>query len=413
MVSMAVSQADLSRLDAILKDRPLVDALQEAINKATPLAEKFTNTLTLSGRKGIVPVSFGVNEGVYARADKGSFGDSVVDQPLLANVTAKFLYAIFEISGPTMSATRDSVGSFEDALALELENTTDGFKLQFARMILNKANGLVATVASRTDADTAVIINPFGLTYKQNRPVRNILRKGTNIDIMTTGGTAHVTNSALTGITHASTGTTVDYSPAEVATVAAADEVYVSGNKALEPDGFFAGVQTTGTYLGIARAGNEGWQGVVTDAAGGGSATVALDPDVLRDSMDSIMEVSGQTPDLIVCNYKQRRNVYNLYAPQIRYAPMILPAGLTESTLQFDGLPVIAERFFPPEHIGFVNTRFWYHAIDKDVEWIQGLQGTVLHFTLSSDVFRAVLRTYRNICTLYPAASGYVYGLDE
>ena len=410
---MAITQADLSRLDAVLKDKPLVDAVQEAMNRATPLAERITQQLSLSGRKGIFPVSFGANEGIYARADKGTFGDSVVDQPLLASVSAKFIYAIFEISGPVMSATRDSVGAFEDALALQLENTTDGIKLSMARMILNKSNGLVATVQSRTDADTAVIHNPFGLTYKQNRPVRNIIRKGTNIDIMTVGGTAHVTNSAITAMTHSSTGTTIDVAPAEVATIAAADEVFVNGNKALEPDGFFAGVQTSGTYLGIARAGNDGWQGVVVDATGGGAATVPLDPDNLRDTIDSIQEVSGQTPDTIVCNYKQRRNIYNLFAPQIRYAPMLLPAGLKESSLSFDDIPVVAERFFPPEHIGFVNTRFWYHAIDKDVEWIQGYNGTVLHFTLTADVFRAILRTYRNFCTLYPAASGYVFGLDE
>lgn len=411
---MAITQADLSRLDAVLKDKPLVDAVQEAMNRSTPLAERVQQQLTLSGRKGIFPVSFGANEGVYARADKGSFGDSVVDQPLLASVQAKFIYAIFEISGPVMSATRDSVGAFEDALALQLENTTDGIKLGMARMILNKANGLIATVTSRTDANNAVITNPFGLgDYKQTRPVRNILRKNTNIDILTAGGTSHVTNSAISAVVHSSTGTTITYSPAEVGTVAASDEVYVAGNKTFEPDGFFAGVQTSGTYLGIARAGNDGWQGVVVDAAGGGSATVPLDPDNLRDTIDSIMEVSGQTPDLLVCNYKQRRNVYNLFAPQIRYAPMALPAGMNEGTLKFDDISILAERFFPPEHIGFVNTRFWYHAIDKDVEWIQGLNGTVLHFTLTADVFRAVLRSYRNFCTLYPASSGYVFGLDE
>lgn len=411
---MAITQADLSRLDAVLKDKPLVDAVQEAMNRSTPLAEKIQQQLSLSGRKGIFPVSFGANEGVYARADKGTFGDSVVDQPLLASVQAKFIYAIFEISGPVMSATRDSVGAFEDALALQLENTTDGIKLAMARMILNKANGLIATVTSRTDASNAVITNPFGLgDYKSTRPVRNILRKNTNIDILTAGGTQHVTNSAITAITHSATGSTITYSPAEVATVAASDEVYVAGNKTFEPDGFFAGVQTTGTYLGIARAGNDGWQGVVVDAAGGGGTAVPLDPDNLRDTIDSIQEVSGQAPDLIVSNYKQRRNIYNLLAPQIRYAPMRLPGGMSDATLTWDDIPVIAERFFPPEHIGFVNTRFWYHAIDKDVEWIAGLNGTVLHFTLTSDVFRAVLRTYRNLCTLYPAASGYLLGLEE
>ena len=126
---MAVTQATLARVDAILKDRPIVDAIQIALNNATPFAEKITQQLTLSGRKGIFPVQFGWNEGIYARADTGSFGDAVTDQPIQAFVQAKFVYAIFEISGPTMSATRDNPGAFEDALALQLENTVTGVKL--------------------------------------------------------------------------------------------------------------------------------------------------------------------------------------------------------------------------------------------------------------------------------------------
>lgn len=415
---MAATQADLSRLDAILKDRPLVDSLQEAINKATPLAEKITQQLTLSGRKGIFPVSFGVNEGIYARADKGTFGDSQVDSPLLASVTAKFIYALFEISGPTMSATRDSTGAFEDALALQLENTVDGVKLDMARQILNRnatnQNGLICNVQSRTDADTFVFHNPFGLTYKTNRPVKNLLRKNMSIDIFTTGtGTAQATNSQITSVTHGATGTTVDVTPAETGTVAATNDVMRNGNRGNEPNGFFAAVQTAGTYLGIARAGNDGWQGVVVDAAGGGTAAVPLDPDHLRDMVDQIMETSGNAPNLIVGNYKQRRNIYNLYAPQIRYAPMVLPAGMRENTLAFDDIPVLAERFFPPEHVGFVNTRFWYHAIDKDVEWIRGLDGTVLHFKQTADLFMAVLRTYRDLVNFYPATNGYLFGVEE
>lgn len=415
---MAASQADIARLDAILRDRALVDELQVAFNKSTPLADKITQQLTLSGRKGIFPVSFGANEGIYARADKASFGDSQVDQPVLAEVKAKYIYALFDISGPTMSATRDAPGAFEEALALQLEQTITGVKLDMARLILNKngTNGLICTVDARTDADTFTVKNPFGLTYKQTggRPVRNLLRKNMPIDVKTTGGTAHVTNSAITAVSHSATVTTLDVDPAEVATIAANDEVFRAGNKGNEPDGFFAAVFDTGTYLTVARAGNDGWKGVVVDATAGGSTPVPLDPDMLRDTMDTIMEVSGRTPNLIVCNYKQRRNIYNLFAPQIRYAPMVLPAGLREGTLQFDDLSVLAERFFPPEHIGFVDTETWYHAIDKDVEWIRGLDGTVLHFgAATADVWRAVLRTYRNTVCFYPAANGYVYGLEE
>lgn len=419
---MAATYADLSTLDKILKDRPILDEIQKAMNTATPMAEKITQTLTLSGRKGIFPVQFGVNEGIYARADKGTFGDSQVDAPSLAEITAKYVYATFDISGPTMSATRDRAGSFEDALALELENTTTGVKLDMARMILNGALGIIGLVSSRIGTTSVYAKSPFGLTtYVGNVPVKNILRTGMPIDIRepTTAWGLHVTNSRISGVTHSATLSTVTFAPAETGTPAAGYDIVRAGNRALaaeasyEPVGFFGAVATGGSYLGITRSGLTGWQGVITDASGGTGVLVALDPDMLRDEMDAIMEASGRSPNFIVCNYKQRRNIYNLFAPQIRYMPMVVTGGLRENSVMFDDIPVLAERFFPPQHIGFVDTNTWYHAIDKDIEWIEGTSGTVLHFLLTSDSYRAVLRTYRNLACLFPAANGYLYSLSE
>lgn len=416
---MAASQADLSRLDAILKDRPIADAIQDAINTATPFLERINQTLSLSGRKGIFPVSFGVNEGVYARADKGTFGDSQTDKPELAEVSAKFIYALFEISGPTMSATRDTPGAFEEALSLSLENTITGLRLDLARQVIGDGTGTIALVQSRTDTDTIVVDSPFGLTqYKSNRPVKNIIRANMPLDVLdaATPSTQHADNLAVSSVTHTDSGTTLNFTAAGVAAAAADGDLVVrDGNRNLEIEGWFAAVSTntTASYLNISRSGQPGWQGVTLDAADGGAAAVPLSPDHLRDTVDLIMEQTGEMPGFITCNFKQRRNIYNLFAPQIRRAPMVLPAGLREGTLEFDDMPVVVERFFPPEHIGFVNPRFWAHAIDKDVEWIAGLNGTVLHFHRTSDVFTAVLRTYRNLACRYPATNGFIYGLEE
>ena len=276
--------ADLARLDAILKDKPLQDGLQEAINKATPFMERITQVLSLSGRKGIFPVSFGVNEGIYARADKGVFGDSQVDAPVLAEVTAKFIYALFEISGPTMSATRESPGAFEEALSLSLEKTIDGLKLDMNRMVIGDGTGTIALVQSVTDTDTIVVDSPFGLSrYKSDGPVRNIIRKNMpldTIDVTAPPATLHGENMPVSGITHAAGGTTLDFSVTDATLTNAADGDFVArqGNYGLEIEGWLAAVDTAGSYLNITRAGNDGWQGQLIDAADGGAVAVSLDP---------------------------------------------------------------------------------------------------------------------------------------
>lgn len=412
------SQADLARLDAILKDRAIEQSIQEAINTATPFLERVNNTLSLSGRKGIFPVSFGVNEGIYARPDKGTFGDSQVNEPALAEVKAKYLYALFEISGPTMSATRDTPGAFEEALSLSLENTITGLRLDMARQIIGDGTGIIGLVQSVTDTDTFVVDSPYGLTtYKSNRPVKNILRPDMPLDVLdlATPATKHGNNVVINTITHAAAGSTIDLvvADANLTNAVNGDFVTRAGNYNYELEGWLAAVATSGTYMNIARAGQPGWQGTIVDAANGGASAVPLSPDHLRDTADLIMEQTGEAPEFMVGGFKQRRNVFNLFAPQIRRAPMVLPAGIREGTVEFDDMPFVVERFFPPEMIGFVNSRFWSHAIDTDTEWIAGLNGTVLHFHRTSDLFTAVLRTYRNLICRYPATNGYIYGLEE
>lgn len=422
---MAASYADLTRLDAILRDKPLVEGVQNAYNKATKLLERITQSLTLSGRKGIFPVQFGANEGHYMRGDRGTFGSTQVNQPLLAEVASKFAYSIFEISGPTISATRDE-WAFEEALALSLEQTLTGAKLDRARRMLNKdGNGVICLVQSKASTTVVVVDSPLGLTsYKGNVDVKNIIRKDMPIDVIDVTAppaTKHHDDDAVTAVTHSGTGSSVTFDTAEASAPADGDYLARSGNYSLENVGIFNGVFPaslggTDTYLNVSRTGNVGWQGVTVDAANGGAAAVALDPDQLRDTHDQVMEDSGEEADLVVCNYKQRRNIFNLLQPQVRYAPMNLPGGLTENTLTWDDMPVMVERFFPPQHIMFVNTAFWYHCIEKDFEWIPGDSGTVLHsmVTAGSDTYRAVGRHYGNgPVTLFPATNGVIYGISE
>jgi len=409
--------ADLARLDKILKDRPIQDAIRKAINLATPFAEKITQQLTLTGRKGIFPVQFGVNEGVYARPEKGTFGQSKVDEPQLAEVTSRYLYALFQITGPAMAMTRDNPGSFEEALALTLQNTIDGVKLDMARQIIGDGTGKIALIQSNTDTNTVVVDSAFGITrYKTTRPVRNILRPNMPVDILDTvapPATKHMSDGEISTVVHSATGTTLDFTTADVhADTADGDFLTRTGNYNNEIQGWEAAVQAAGTYLGISRTGQPNWQGVMVDASGGGAAA-DISFDILRDTLDTMNELTGKDPEFFTMNYKQRRNIYNLFQAQIRYMPMNLPGGMDDNTLSFDDKPILVERFWPQEHIGVVNTSYWYHVMSKDTEWIPGQGGTVLHFAITSDLFTAVMRTYRNLICLYPATQGTIYGLTE
>jgi hypothetical protein len=422
---MAASYADLTRLDAILRDRPLMDGVIQNYNKATPLLEKITNRFTVSGRKLIQAAQFGANEGHYMRADRGTFGTSHVQSPSLFEIASVFAYSIFEISGPVISASRDQY-AFEEALALSLESTLTGARLDRARRLFNgSAAGVIALVQSKTSTVIVEADSPYGLTsYKGNVPVRNIIRVGMPLDVIDTvspPATLHHDDDAVSAVSSDSDSTTITFDTAEATAPADGDYIAKAGNYGYENVGIFNGLFSaalggTDTYLNVARASKEGWNAVLVDAADGGATAVSLDPDMLRDTLDQVQETSGERPDIIVCNYKQRRNMYNLLAAQIRYAPMNLPGGLTENTLTWDDIPVMVERFAPPQHILFLNLAFWAQVVEKEFEWLPGQNGTVLHsmVTVGSDTYRAVGAHYGNgPITTYPATNAVLYGVSE
>lgn len=415
---MASVPATLSLMDAILKDRYLLDYVMDRVNKATRFAERVTQKLTISGRKAVFATSFDLNEGVYILSDNVDFGDPLAAKPYNFEVKIRRIYALFDITGPTLIDTRDNLGAFQDALSFQIERTVDGLKVNTAVHMLGDSSGKLAVVKSRTDADTFVVVKPFGLTtYKGDVPVKNIIRRNMPFDITPDGSTFRVTAGQISALTHSATTTTVDWTGTESGTVAANDFLVRASGWNQGFDGFFGAVQTSGTYLNLSRAGNVGWQGVVLDATNGGTTAVLLEPSMLQDAIDLVAD-SGERPDLILVNYKMRRNIENLYSPQIRFAPQVINAGTSpspeaEGDITVDKIPVIADRFFPPQHIGFVNTRSWYHIVGQEPEWIQSGNGSVLNFLLSGDKFRAVLRVYKNFCCFYPAANGYLYGVAE
>lgn len=422
---MAASYADLTTLDKILRDRPLMDGVIKDYNTATPLLEKITNRYTISGRKLIQAAQFGANEGHYMRGDRGTFGTSHVQTPALFEIASVFAYSIFEISGPAISASRDQY-AFEEALALSLDSTITGMRLDRARRLFNaSAAGVIALVQSKTSTTVIEADSPYGLlSYMGTQPVRNILRVGMPLDVIDTvspPATKHHDDDAVTAVSSDADSTTVTFDTAEATAPADGDYITRAGNYGLENIGIFnallsAALGGTDTYMNIARASKEGWNGVIVDATDGGSTAVAMDPDMIRDTLDQIQETSGERPNLIVGNYKMRRNLYNLLSAQIRFSPMDLPAGLKESTLTWDDIPVMVERFSPPQHLLFLNTNFWAQAVEKDFEWLPGQDGTVLHsmVTVGSDTYRAVGAHYGNgpICT-FPATNAVLYGVSE
>lgn len=120
------------------------------------------------------------------------------------------------------------------------------------------------------------------------------------------------------------------------------------------------GMKATGTYAGIDRgtwplfAGNE--------LANGGVAR-ALSFQLMRDTRRTIYTACGEVPDLIVCDPTQHEAYGLLFGSQRSYRQDVYVRGQKITldggygALDFDGIPVIADKNAPAGKMLFLNTR--------------------------------------------------------
>ncbi len=120
------------------------------------------------------------------------------------------------------------------------------------------------------------------------------------------------------------------------------------------------GLKATGTYAGLDRSTYPLWAG--NELLAGGVAR-ALSIQLMRDARRVIYVASGEMPDLIVCDAQQHENYGMLLNNNRRYVQDVFVRGEKITldggygALDFDGIPVIADKNCPAGKMIFLNTR--------------------------------------------------------
>ena len=100
---MSVSISDL---DAILKEFYLGPII-ESLNNQLEMVQMFTkSTLDWQGRQVVIPVHVSRNDGIGYRAESSDLPDAGKQGYVNMNVTAKFLYGRFSLTGPAISTAK-------------------------------------------------------------------------------------------------------------------------------------------------------------------------------------------------------------------------------------------------------------------------------------------------------------------
>jgi hypothetical protein len=125
----------------------------------------------------------------------------------------------------------------------------------------------------------------------------------------------------------------------------------------LDADG---ALQAASTYAGLSGATYSEWNANVNSHGG---VLRDLSIQLMRDLRVSIFNASGERPDLIICDATQQERYGALLGPARRYVQDVSLRGMSVKldggyqSLDFDGIPVIADPNCPAGSMLFLNTK--------------------------------------------------------
>jgi hypothetical protein len=388
----------LSTINGILKDDYVLNDIHDVVNNSTYLFSQLKSTESTHGRQYILPLKFGTSQGVGARGENGDlpapgFGEY---EQALGNV--KHIYSTFYITGQAIHATRGNKASFKDALKTALQDCRDGLVWDLHRQAWSAGTGVLGTVQTTAASTTTIAVtNPYGLAYvagdldasEKIRPFRRNMR-------------IRVGAAAFTTVTGVNAAGTITVNPA--VSVTAGDTIIradsaTSSSGSNEMTGISGLVQSTGSYLGIARAGRPEWQSNLIQLGSGSGGPIT--EEAMRIALDT-GDINGTAPaGVIFTNHKTRRRYEKLLQGQKRFVnPMKLEGGHT--ALEFDGIPVVVDKDAPPQRMWFLRLEDIMWMQMADIQWMEE-DGAVLKKVAGKDAYEAVLFTYRDLVTKSPA----------
>ena len=336
---------------------------------------------------------YGVNGGIGAGTETGDLPDAAGNNYEQFVLTLKNLYGTVEISDKAVRASENSVGAFVNLLNAEMEGLVKSSSFNFGRMLFGDGSGKLATVSS-VDANGVVTFDS----------VKNIF-EGMVVDFLASGTPI----SGLTGRTVTAVDRTnkkVTFSGATISGVSSGNIITVQGSYNQEITGLGAIFKTTGSIYGLSRSTHPWLIPYMKSSVG------TLTETVIQKAIDEIEENTGSRINFIVCSSGVKRalqSYYNTYRRNVNITE--LEGGYT--TMTFNGIPVVSDRFCPDGTMYLLNTDdFNLHQL-CDWKWLETSDGKVLKQVAGKPVYTATLVKYADLLCSRPCGQGMLSGITE
>jgi hypothetical protein len=367
--------ATLSTLDSILKNQ-YIGPLREQVNYDVVLLDMLDKDQdSVVGKNFTIPLHVGGNEGFASVAEGGTLPTAGAQQYKETIVPMRYVYSTIEITGPTIKAAKTDAGAFVRAIDSEMKGAAKDFKRQLNRMFWGDGSGVLSVCGVTDNATTVVVAST------------KYIRAGMKVDILTTADGSAITNG--TGVTVLTVPSSTTFTVSAAVTTAATHSVYISGSRGIEVMGLSGICSATKTIQGLAPGTYSWWKANILGNSGTGRSITEV---LMQQAMDTTETAGDGSAKAILTSFGVRRAYQNLLTTNRQYMnTMDLKGG--KKALDYNGLPLIADKDAPTGKVFFLDTDFLKIYQLSDIDWMSE-DGAILSRVAGKDAYGATLYRY-------------------
>jgi hypothetical protein len=309
---MAADPLTRSTADAVLKEFYLPGIRSILNNEVFLLSQVETNSEDIEGRRAVLAINTGRNNGIGARAEMGTLPDAGRQGYAEERVTLKYNYGRIQMSGPVIRSMGSDRGSFTRAITSETQGVTRDLRNDVNRQLYGNGVGTIATLAAAAAGNTGTMQTPTDTQKRQ-------LQVGMYIDIGTAANpTASASNRRITSV-NTTAGTFVFDGAAAAITVGdIVTRAGAGGTGAAQKEitGLLAQVAATGPLWNIDPTVVPDWKSYVDDPGG---AARAVSEAMFIKAAQEVNINSGEEIDLWITTAGVHRGVAALLTSLKRF----------------------------------------------------------------------------------------------
>lgn len=338
--------ADALKIDYLPEIREQVNnGSNYFVKKVKEKAEKING----DGKNFSIAHHFGRNAGVGAGTEMGSLPVAGQQGYKASTGNVKYVHGRLQVSNATIQASKRDETSYIRALSSEVKGLTTDMQNFMKRVTFGDGSGVLAKLKVNTTANALEVDD-----------VRNFFI-GQIVDIYTLPATSLATSLVITDVDYDTKKVTVSGS----ALTTTAGMVIVSANSLnLEPNGLGSIISKTSSLQGLDPATYGWWKSTVM--ANGGTPR-AISDQLLRLLVNRVDIVSGKKVEWLSTTHGIQAAYEATMANLRRYVnSMKLEGGY--DALEFDGMPLIADRYAPAGKVwsGNWDDLGWYYTSELE-----------------------------------------------